>query len=61
MRRVETMSTENTRIENPIKDRPNIPEKSMQVNIVRRAKKSIPQMGNREEMLNMIVVDYTAF
>ena len=55
------MSTENTRIENPIKDRPNIPEKSMQVNTVRRTEKSIPQMENREEMLNMIVVDYSAF
>ena len=52
MKRVETMSTENTRIEKPITDSPNIPEDRMQETIARRAEKRIPQMENREEKLS---------
>ena len=52
MRRVETMTTENTRIEKPITDSPDIPEDRMQEKIARSAEKRIPQMEYREEKLN---------
>jgi hypothetical protein len=52
VRRLETMSTENKRIEKSITDSPVIPEDRMQEKIARRAEKRMPQMEYREEKLS---------